>query len=32
MFIEVPLQLAVIDMEAARVKSIRHGHPSTLHL
>ena len=30
--IEVALPLAVINAEAAREKSIRHGHPSTLHL
>ena len=30
--IEVALPLAVINKEAAREKSIRHGHPSTLHL
>ena len=30
--IEVALPLAVINREAAREKSIRHGHPSTLHL
>lgn len=30
--IEVALPLAVINQEAAREKSIRHGHPSTLHL
>ena len=29
--IEVALPLAVINAEAAREKSIRHGHPSTLH-
>lgn len=30
--IEVALPLAVINTESAREKSIRHGHPSTLHL
>ena len=30
--IEVALPLAAINKEAARDKSIRHGHPSTLHL
>ncbi len=30
--IEVALPLAKINLEAAREKSIRHGHPSTLHL
>ena len=30
--IEVALPLGVINKEAAREKSIRHGHPSTLHL
>ncbi len=30
--IEVALPLAAISAEAAREKSIRHGHPSTLHL
>ena len=30
--IEVDLPLAVINAESAREKSIRHGHPSTLHL
>ena len=30
--IEVALPLAVINAEASREKSIRHGHPSTLHL
>jgi putative DNA methylase len=30
--IEVALPLDVINTEAAREKSIRHGHPSTLHL
>lgn len=30
--IEVGLPLEVINREAAREKSIRHGHPSTLHL
>ena len=30
--IEVTLPLEVINAEAAREKSIRHGHPSTLHL
>ncbi|MGA1602045.1 MAG: DUF1156 domain-containing protein, partial [Prochlorothrix sp.] len=30
--IEVALPLEAINMEAAREKSIRHGHPSTLHL
>src|SRR6266571_9126214 len=30
--IEVALPLEVINKEAAREKSIRHGHPSTLHL
>lgn len=30
--IEVALPLATINVEAAREKSIRHGHPSTLHL
>ena len=30
--IEVALPLAAINSEAAREKSIRHGHPSTLHL
>ena len=30
--IEVALPLEAIDREAVREKSIRHGHPSTLHL
>jgi putative DNA methylase len=30
--IEVALPLEAINLEAAREKSIRHGHPSTLHL
>src|SRR5436189_593879 len=30
--IEVALPLAKINEAAAREKSIRHGHPSTLHL
>ena len=30
--IEVALPLAAINAEATREKSIRHGHPSTLHL
>ncbi len=30
--IEVALPLEVINLESAREKSIRHGHPSTLHL
>ena len=30
--IEVSLPLDAINAEAAREKSIRHGHPSTLHL
>jgi putative DNA methylase len=30
--IEVALPLEAINREAAREKSIRHGHPSTLHL
>lgn len=30
--IEVALPLEAINSEAAREKSIRHGHPSTLHL
>jgi len=30
--IEVALPLAAINKEAACEKSIRHGHPSTLHL
>ncbi|WP_262028301.1 DUF1156 domain-containing protein [Microvirga sp. Mcv34] len=30
--IEVALPLDAINVEAAREKSIRHGHPSTLHL
>lgn len=30
--IEVSLPLAAINEESAREKSIRHGHPSTLHL
>jgi len=30
--IEVALPLAAINREAVREKSIRHGHPSTLHL
>lgn len=30
--IEVALPLGIINAEAAREKSIRHGHPSTLHL
>ncbi len=30
--IEVALPLAVINAESAREKSIRYGHPSTLHL
>ena len=30
--IEVALPLDAINTAAAREKSIRHGHPSTLHL
>ncbi|WP_283137534.1 DUF1156 domain-containing protein [Rhizohabitans arisaemae] len=30
--IEVSLPLEIINKESAREKSIRHGHPSTLHL
>src|ERR671911_2328627 len=30
--IEVALPLVAINRESAREKSIRHGHPSTLHL
>ena len=30
--IEVSLPLEAINKQAAREKSIRHGHPSTLHL
>ena len=30
--IEVALPLEAISKESAREKSIRHGHPSTLHL
>lgn len=30
--IEVALPLQAINLESAREKSIRHGHPSTLHL
>jgi len=30
--IEVGIPLKVINEESAREKSIRHGHPSTLHL
>ena len=30
--IEVDLPLDAINAESAREKSIRHGHPSTLHL
>src|ERR1700747_2237439 len=30
--IEVALPLEAINKEAAREKSIRHGHPSTIHL
>ena len=30
--LEVALPLEAINMESAREKSIRHGHPSTLHL
>src|SRR6266705_5735978 len=30
--IEVALPLAAINVACAREKSIRHGHPSTLHL
>ena len=30
--IEVALPLEAINRESARKKSIRHGHPSTLHL
>ena len=30
--IEVSLPLEAINAAAAREKSIRHGHPSTLHL
>lgn len=30
--IEVSIPLEAINKEAAREKSIRHGHPSTLHL
>ena len=30
--IEVALPLDAINAAAAREKSIRHGHPSTLHL
>jgi putative DNA methylase len=30
--IEVALPLEAINKESAREKTIRHGHPSTLHL
>ncbi len=30
--IEVALPLEAINKASARAKSIRHGHPSTLHL
>ena len=30
--IEIALPLEAINVESAREKSIRHGHPSTLHL
>jgi putative DNA methylase len=30
--IEVSIPLEVINKESAREKSLRHGHPSTLHL
>ena len=30
--IEVSVPLEAINAESAREKSIRHGHPSTLHL
>ena len=30
--IEVALPLDAINVASARAKSIRHGHPSTLHL
>src|SRR6202165_5584040 len=30
--IEVSIPLEVINRESAREKSIRHGHPSTMHL
>src|SRR4051794_32947094 len=30
--IEVALPLEAVNRESAREKSIRHGHPSTLHL
>ena len=30
--IEVSMPLEAINQESAREKSIRHGHPSTLHL
>ena len=30
--IEVALPLAAINIASAREKSIRHGHPSTMHL
>ena len=30
--IEVALPLDAINIASAREKSIRHGHPSTLHL
>jgi putative DNA methylase len=30
--IEVAMPLDVINLESAREKTIRHGHPSTLHL
>ena len=30
--IEVALPLDAVNVAAAREKSIRHGHPSTLHL
>jgi hypothetical protein len=29
---EVDFPIAVVSRHAAREKSIRHGHPSTLHL
>ena len=29
---EVDFPIAVVSKHAAREKSIRHGHPSTLHL
>jgi len=32
LLIEVDFPIAMVSVHSAREKSIRHGHPSTLHL